>query len=456
MFVMGAFLFGSFVIMAQQLEFTLSKGLTVGCSGANPLTDMTKKMNVSIDGDKGVLTYASINCKRTIEGTSLGVINEGTKGTLYFNERDSKGFIVEGTEKILLINKQDGAYKVLVVGHADKKLAKNFSAEVEQENYNAVLSKLDSVIEEAKKKKAADAIVANTLPVPTGSFTDKYEISGTYYLSELQKITNKQEYVQAVNLEFKTDIPRLHIHFKDGGEIKAFFHEMVLDGFRDGIVDPMNTYFECEFYYDLETFSRTRLYPIEKGLYLITLSGYSSFGSRLDCSEPYINEKKDAEGNLKFMLLGKDKERIAYLLSHPEELVELGKEAYVKVCEQFNAIKAADQPMPAPGMNDTKLNAEITQVVKAHAATAKWPQTVVYAYAKNKEWDIIRNKNTGIIVGRSLRAIVVLKTSSGKCQWEEILIKQAYDGANYGSSYWGGNTAIIVPVDCTEAMKYKK
>lgn len=454
LFTLGLAIFSATTLFAQTYEFGLNKALTVGCYNANPLTDMTKKVDVKIDGQTGTLTIASLNCKKDIVGISLGVVNESTQGTMYFDEKEKKGFIIEKGEKIILFNNADNAYKVSVVGHVDKKLAKTLNPESDQAAYTNFFANIDKLMVEAKQKAKAATKIANTLPVPNGNFSDESGISGTYYLSSLQKVTNIEQYVQTVNLEFKKDVPQLNIHYKDGAVIKAFMHEIFLKSFRAGDVDANNVYFECEFYYDLEVFSRTRLYPLEKGLYLITLG--SSFGSKLDCSEPYLSEKKGEDGKPFFMLIGKDKERINYLLTHQDELIQIGKDSYVKICEQMNAIEASKSPMPAPGMKDTKLQAEITAVVKAKAETAGWAQSVVYAYPKSTEWYTIRNNVTGIITGRSIRAIAVLKTKAGKCQWEEVSIAQNYDGTNYGKSYFNGNTSVIVPIECIEAMKYIK
>ncbi|MFY7944269.1 MAG: hypothetical protein ACOVNZ_06785, partial [Crocinitomicaceae bacterium] len=113
---LGALLINA-VVSAQSFEFTLNKVLTVGCGSANPLTDMTKKVDVVIDGNKGKLTYASLNCKKTIEGINIGVVNQSTQGTAFFDEREKKGFIIEKNEKVILFNEKDEKYQVATVGH---------------------------------------------------------------------------------------------------------------------------------------------------------------------------------------------------------------------------------------------------------------------------------------------------------------------------------------------------
>ena len=64
------------MVSAQSFEFTLNEVLTVGCGSANPLTDMTKKVDVVIDGNKGKLTYASLNClNNTIQNQASRIKN---------------------------------------------------------------------------------------------------------------------------------------------------------------------------------------------------------------------------------------------------------------------------------------------------------------------------------------------------------------------------------------------
>jgi hypothetical protein len=106
-------------------------------------------------------------------------------------------------------------------------------------------------------------------------------------------------------------------------------------------------------------------------------------------------------------------------------------------------------------MKDAKLSAEALTVVKAHAVTASWTQKIEYCYVKSKDWSIITNKASGAIVARTIRMIAVMKNTNGKCQWEEVEVKQDYNGTSYGKTYYSGNTQAIITLDCTEAMKHK-
>jgi len=452
---LGALLING-MVSAQSFEFTLNKVLTVGCGSANPLTDMTKKVDVVIDGNKGKLTYASLNCKKTIEGINIGVVNQSTQGTAFFDEGEKKGFIIEKNEKVILFNEKDEKYQVATVGHIDKKLAKGLNPEGEEANYGDFFKNIDKLIEAANKKAEEDKKISNTFHAPEGNYTDKYGISGKYYLSEVSEIivygsrNGDIKYADEVQLELDKNEAVLKIHYGQNELDKAYFlTQDQIKGFKDGSLSKIYR-LRNDHNNHLDAFKGCDMRILEEGVWLI--ERHSSFTNRLDCTEPTFQNKNDGY----YIIMGKNKERVMELAGDFEKMKVLAEKSVIADCEQLNAMEAARKPMPEPGMTDAKLNAEITAAVRAKATTAGWPQTVVYTYIKSSEWNTIRNKNTGIITGRSLRAIAVLKTTAGKCQWEEVSIAQDYDGVNYGKSYFNGNTAIIVPVDCTAAMKYMK
>ena len=446
----------SFGLFAQSTEFTLNKALTVGCGSANPLTDMTKKVDVAIEGNKGSLTYASINCKKTIEGIYLGVVNQSTQGKAYLDEREKKGFILENNDKVILFSQKDGKYVAFGAGHTDKKLAKSLNPDNDQAAYSEFFANIDNVLANAKKNAENEKKIANTYHAPEGNYSDKYGVSGKYYISESSEIivygsrSGDTKYADEVQLELDVNEAVLKIHYGNNEIDKAYFlTQDIIKAFKEGSLSKIYR-LRNDHNNHLDAFKGCDMRLLEEGVWL--LERHSYFNNRLDCTEPAFQNKDNGH----YIILGKNKERVKELANDFEKMKVLAEKSVISDCEQLNAMEAARKPMPEPGMNDTKLNAEITAVVKAKAAQSGWPQTVVYVYPKSTEWFTIRNKATGIITGRSIRAIVVMKTSGGKCQWEEVSIAQNFDGTNYGKSYFNGNTAIIVPVDCVAAMKYMK
>ncbi len=198
------------------------------------------------------------------------------------------------------------------------------------------------------------------------------------------------------------------------------------------------------------------LQPLEKDIYFITSDNYYS-DTRLDCSSVKIIDKKNPAGVPfhDYIILGKDKKRVEELLNDHAQVERLYIASCIAMCESYNSIRAGKTPMPTRGMTDPKLISESLAFIKKEAASRNWPQTVDYCYLKSNDWVVTRNITTGLPVYRTLVFVTVL-TSNGKCQWEESFLKQDYDGTAYGKSYFGGNSGNLVPVDCSDAMKYKK
>jgi len=105
---------------SQKTVYYLSEMMTVGCNGANPLTDLTKKITISFNAPNAFLSFGSLNCKFEEECSNFGSLNSATGGILYMNGDLDIGFISEKNEKILLIRKDDGAYKIAGVANINK------------------------------------------------------------------------------------------------------------------------------------------------------------------------------------------------------------------------------------------------------------------------------------------------------------------------------------------------
>jgi hypothetical protein len=458
---LGLAIFSATSLLAQTYEFGLNKALTVGCYNANPLIDKAKKVDLKIDGQTGTLTIASLNCKKDIVGISLGVVNESTQGTMYFDEKEKKGFIIEKGEKIILFDKEDNAYKVSVIGHIDKKLAKTLNSDADQANYVNAFAKIEGMLADAKKKADVEKKMANTLPVPSGNYSDKYGISGLYYLSEPVEISENSsyngetKYAQAVQLEFIASEKTLKIHYAEGKFDVAYINSpRVAKGIEDGSVNKV-IFFNGNNMNKLTCFDDRSMTFLEDGSWFLSTS--SDYYIKLDCSGFKFQSPMDQSGKpkIKYVIMSKTKEKANELVKNTEKTVGMLEKAAINNCELDNALEAALKPMPSPGLKDAKLNAEATAAIKEYAA-GKWAQEVVYVYVTGTDWYTIRNSSTGLITGRSIRAVAVLKTTTGKCQWEEVSIKQDYNGAEYGKSQSYGNSSVIVPVDCNAAMKYKQ
>ena len=440
-------------LRAQTLEFSLSKGFTVGCNGANAMTDLTKKVKVTLKADQATVSFTSINCTKTIDCANWGVINEKTQAVLYFSEEEKKGCIIEKNEKILVVSDNKGKYELVAVGHIDKKQAKMLTVEGENPVFQPILGDMNNVLAKAKEQKKAAEMAKKMAKVPTTEFTDEYGISGIYYLSRTVQDEKHDKYVTEVNFQFEVEKGNLKIHFNEGLYDEAYIEQIYLKPLKEKSLPYI--YFKGNNMTSISAFEDHVILPLEKDVYFVSSRNYSS-DTRLDCSSVKIIENKDANGQpiRDYLILGKDKKRVEELMKDHALVEKLYIASCIEECNTYNTVRSGRNPMPAQGMKDAKLSAEAFGFIKTEAGKRNWPQTMTYCYLKNNDWVITRHKVTGAPLYRSMIFVTVM-TSNGKCQWEESFLKQDYDGTTYGKSYFGGNTGNIVPVDCTDAMKYK-
>lgn len=440
--------------------YTLSKGVTVGCANANPITDVSKKIDLAIDGSNATFTLSSLNCQKQYKGTALKLENEAKA---YIDTKENKAVILTKDDRIALVVQNSGNYVVVVGGHLDKKSAKLVNTEDLNAELKASLSKFPSLLEEAKKEAERAEMQTKMLPIPSGNYSDKYGIGGLYYFSEPAAVItgpNNGKFAQAVLLQFdENDKFTLKAYLDDKSYDKYFFETpKMFNAFKEGRVNPILTHTADNM--NQIQFLRSGLTRLEEGVYLVNYRGWfttkGTTCSDVSFKEDNLRANEIKNGASKYILLGKDKTRIDYLLSHTDELEILAENATISRCKFADALRAEAKPMPAASsMNTGQLATEATTLTKEFAK-GRWAQEVQYAFISGNEWVTLRNPITGIITGRIVSAVAVMKEEDGSCRWEEISIRQNYDGANYGKSYFGGETAFIVPVDCATAMKYKK
>jgi hypothetical protein len=93
-----------FSLSAQEVEYNLSNAMTVGCSGASPVTDITKKAVVNYSDGKAVMTVKSMACSKEFVFTQITSIT-GDK-QVYYDASKSVALIKDGIDKMYLYKKQ--------------------------------------------------------------------------------------------------------------------------------------------------------------------------------------------------------------------------------------------------------------------------------------------------------------------------------------------------------------
>jgi len=176
-----------------------------------------------------------------------------------------------------------------------------------------------------------------------------------------------------------------------------------------------------------------RAFLLEDGSFLLTEKDYSKASG--DCKVTY-NKAKDKT----IIYLAKDKAKASAM--NKEKAIKLFEQYFSKVCEAYKAYEEArlsGTKLPAEGMKNKKLLPEATKAAQMYMKRKRWRETLVGSYFYSREWNTIRNKNTGRILGRRLRLIGLL-SYKGRCSFGHFFIRQDYDGAKYGVTYCEANS----------------
>jgi hypothetical protein len=137
----------------SQTEYYLNKAITVGCYGANALTDISKKAWITIDGEKAVLKLKSMNCTKEKELNKISVFEADGIKDLYYSSKDKVG-VFQDADDIFFIFKKDGSsYDIFTAAALDKKVAKEIDFSSKKSKYGPSLSSIDDALKAQKEKE---------------------------------------------------------------------------------------------------------------------------------------------------------------------------------------------------------------------------------------------------------------------------------------------------------------
>lgn len=443
------------VAIGQTTDYTLSQAVSVGCSSG--VADLGKKITVEKTDASAKFTLTNMACSKSYDGSLK--VDFGSGATGYFDGKEKKGIVIDGQE-ISLFNNDGSKYQVVIAGHQDKKLAKTIATEAQQAKYQKVFDGFDALLINAKKEADMAKMAANTLPVPNLNLQDEYGVSGLYYFSELVSISSSNREIDGKSVK----AVYMHIDKADNYTLKVYLNETKYDkyffdgprmfkAFKNGSKSSLGL-MKPDNMNDIKVM-RSSISQLEDGLFMVDY--WYWFATKSGCSVPERRGGTQAELDAqtkRYILLGKDQKRIEHLLNNPSELEALAGEKAVSFCKYSDALEAAEKPMPvASPLNTGTLKTEATALTKAWAQ-GRWAQEVQYSFIIGKEWNILRN-NLGVIIGRNIAGIAVMKDKDGTCRWEEIALRQDYNGTAYGKTYFSWESTLIIPVDCSTAMKYK-
>lgn len=103
---------------------------------------------------------------------------------------------------------------------------------------------------------------------------------------------------------------------------------------------------------------------------------------------------------------------------------------------------------PEARMQNEALATEFLQTVRAHAAAQRWTEEFRAFQIVSADWEIMRHRNTGVILRRRLMGVGMAKFPDAHCQSQAFFVTQEYDGSDYSSQLRFAGVANNVAVPC--------
>ena len=99
-------------------------------------------------------------------------------------------------------------------------------------------------------------------------------------------------------------------------------------------------------------------------------------------------------------------------------------------------------------MNTPTYKAAVLKAIQSHAASAGWKEKFTAVKILSSDWNIVRNRLTGVILYRTIGAWCYAKWPDGHCTVQDFYFKQNYNGSSYSKVYQRSSTGSQVDVDC--------
>lgn len=208
--------------------------------------------------------------------------------------------------------------------------------------------------------------------------------------------------------------------------------------------DRTKTYkaYKGKMYYREGSNSR-RVFVMDDGSLLVTDYMYASDAG--NCQVKY-NQKKDHA----IIYLSLDKAKTSAMTK--EKAIKMFEDVFSDVCKAYRVyqeLRLAKVQLPAEGMKKPTLLPKAIEVAKKWIAGRRWKEKIIGGYFYSKEWNTIRHKRSGTILGRRARLIGLMKMPDGRCKFGHFMLRQNFNGSKYGVTFCEANSRVF-EVSCSK------
>ncbi|MDY8137857.1 hypothetical protein [Aquimarina sp. 2201CG5-10] len=124
------------------------------------------------------------------------------------------------------------------------------------------------------------------------------------------------------------------------------------------------------------------------------------------------------------------------------------KEVEDKKREEAAQSRINNQRLPKKGLTNKTLEDQALNAAKNWATNYGWKETITKTYFYGADWSITRHVLSGIITGREIGGVIVMKRPDGLCSFQYAVFAQQYDGTSYTKVYTLGVASGQIKLEC--------
>jgi len=202
-FVLSLLILACNITVFAQTEYYLSKAITVGCYGANPLTDLSKKAWIGTKEDKATLQLKSLMCTKDFEMNKISEFSGDGIKDLFYDASDKVGVLLDNDGIFFIFKKNGSVYEIFTAAGADKKAAKEIDFSSKKAKYQPALSSIDDALKaqkEREKEIAEQKEKEEELKRKAEELKKQQEAMGPMYNAHVGKILFVEKYMSTKNV----------------------------------------------------------------------------------------------------------------------------------------------------------------------------------------------------------------------------------------------------------------
>ncbi len=264
----------------------------------------------------------------------------------------------------------------------------------------------------------------------TGTLVEQTRGSGTYHLASPVKVSGKSYQTATIELQ---EAPNKSLTFSACERCSADKFKFLSD---ESSLTGTETYMDSR---------GNVIFDVKDGVFVWAKFG-RDFGKKEWGKRHYFNVYAKDIGYIRGIRNEKSKQdsvdalMAEYALTVKTEMDRRRKER--------NEKKVANQTLPKRGMQNAALESEITAAAQRWASTWNWKESIPYAYFTSADWRVKHHPLTGIVTGRHIRGIIVMKRQDGLCSFHYASFGQDYDGSQFVSTHMLGLTPGQIKLSC--------